>query len=323
MKRRLIMFGRIIKAGMVNFIRNAWLSIAAIAVMVITLTIVLFSVIANATFAETIRQITDKIDVSVYLKDEVNQKQTDQLIDQVKHVDNVKSVEYISKDEALKRYVDQNKDNLQLQLAISETDNPLPASLDIKPKDPNNMTPIKNFLEKPEIQKLQSEPTSYSGDRKEAIDKITQATQFFRRAGFVGVLVFAIISMLIIFNTIRMAIFNRRDELAIMRLLGASTSYIRGPFVVETIIYGIVAAIVSVTICNVLFSLSSSTFGASSLGLLDIGYANDYFARNFWTILLIQMGIGIFIGATSSMIATRRYLKFKTGRSRKLAKKKA
>ena len=323
MKRKLITLGRIIKTGLLNFIRNAWLAIAAMAVMVITLTIVLFSVIANATFTETIRQITDKIDVSVYLKDEVTPKQTEELIVQVKQVPNVKSVEYISKDDALARYREQNKDNLELQVAISQTDNPLPASLQIKPHDPNEIQQIKEFLEKPEIKDLQSEETSYSGDRKEAIDKITQATKFFRQAGFIGVLVFATISMLIIFNTIRMAIFNRRDELAIMRLLGASTWYIRGPFVVETVIYGIVAAIISVTICNLLFSLSSSAFGASSLGLLDIGYANEYFAEHFWTILLVQMLIGIFIGATSSIIATRRYLKFKPSRSRKLAKKKA
>lgn len=322
MKRKLITLNRVIKTGLLNFVRNAWLAIAAMAVMVITLTIVLFSVIANATFTETIRQITDKIDVSVYLKDDLSQKQTDSLIDQVEGIENVKSVEYVSKDEALKRYQQQNQDNLDLLLAISQTDNPLPASLQIKPKDPNNIQQIKDFLEKPEIKKLQSEETSYSGDRKEAIDKITNATKFFRQAGFIGVLVFAVISMLIIFNTIRMAIFNRREELSIMRLLGASTWYIRGPFVVETVIYGIVAAIISVTLCNILFSISSTAFGASSLGLLDISYANEYFASHFWTILLVQMIIGIFIGATSSVIATRRYLKFKTGRSRKLSKKK-
>jgi cell division transport system permease protein len=322
-KRRLITLGRIIKAGLVNFIRNAWLAVAAMAVMAITLTIVLFSVIANATFTETIRQITDKIDVSVYLKDSVDQKKTDELVSQVKSINNVKSVEYVSKEDALKRYQQQNKDNLDLLLAISQTDNPLPASLSIKPKDPNQIQQIKDFLEKKEIKELQSEETSYSGDRKEAIDKITQATKFFREAGFIGVVTFAVISMLIIFNTIRMAIFNRRDELAIMRLLGASTWYIRGPFVVETVIYGIVAAIISVTVCNLLFTVSSSAFGASSLGLLDISYANEYFADHFWMILLVQMIIGIFIGATSSVIATRRYLKFKSSRSRKLAKKKS
>lgn len=312
MKRKMITLSRILKSGLTNFIRNAWLAVAAIAVMVITLTIVLFSVIANATFAHTVKQITDRIDISVYLVDDISGDKKDQLIDDLKGMKEVKSVDYVSKDEALKRYIKQNENNLELRLAISQTDNPLPASLQIKPIDPNNIEPIRQFLETEDVKKLQSEQTSYSGDRKEAIDKITEATVFFRKAGLAGIIVFAVISMLIIFNTIRMAIFNRREELNIMRLLGASTWYIRGPFVVETIIYGIVAAVISVVLCNTLFVVSSSSFGASSLGLLDISFASNYFAENFWIILLAQLTVGILIGGVSSFIATRRYLKFKS-----------
>lgn len=312
MKRKFITFGRVIKTGLVNFIRNAWLAVAAIAVMVITLTIVLFSVIASATFQNTIQQITDKIDISVFLVDTVTEDQKKQLISQLESQSNVESVEYISKDEALDRYKEQNKDNLNLLLAISQTDNPLPASLQIKPIDPNKLQEIRDFLEKPEVLALQSEKTNYSGDRKEAIDKITGATSFLRQAGIVGIVVFAVISVLIIFNTIRMAIFNRREELNIMRLLGASTWYIRGPFVVETVLYGIISAILSVTICNILFNIQANAFNANSLGLLDIGFASKYFAENFWKILGIQLTLGILIGAVSSIIATRRYLKFKS-----------
>lgn len=313
-KRRVITLRRIIKGGGVNFFRNAWLGIAAMAVMVITLTIVLFSVIANATFAHTIAQITDRIDVSVYLKDDVKPEKREQLISQIRGLENVKSVRFISKDEALESYKKENADNPDLLVAISQTENPLPASLQIKPKDPNRINEIKAFLEKKEIKELQSEETSYSGERKVAIDKITSATAFIRRFGIAGVLTFAFISMLIIFNTIRMAIFNRRDELTIMRLLGASTNYIRGPFIVETMIYGIVSAVISIAFLNTLFIVSSSAFEASSLGLLDIGYANDYFAKHFWLFLTMQLTIGIFIGAASSFIATRRYLKFKTAK---------
>jgi cell division transport system permease protein len=293
-------------------VRNAWLSIAAMAVMLITLTIVLFSVIANATFTNTIQQITDNIDISVYLKDSVTPEQRDKLIGSIKGLTNVKSVTYLSKDDALTAYKRQNAGNAELLVAISQTDNPLPASLIIKPKDVNKIGDIKNYLDKKDVKDLQSDQTSYSGDRKEAVDKITHATDFMRRAGVVGVLVFAFISMLIIFNTIQMAIFNRRDELTIMRLLGASTSFIRGPFVVESILYGIISAVISIVLLNGLFVVSSSTLQASSLGLLDINYANDYFAAHFWLFLTLQLGVGIFIGAASSTIATRRYLKFKT-----------
>ena len=314
MNHKLITFGRIIKTGIQNFVRNATLAIAAMAVMVVTLSIILFSVIANATFTNTVQQITDKISVSVYLKDDVSEQRRNQLIEDVKKISNVKSVRYISKDEALEIYKKQNQNNPDLLAAISQTDNPLPASLDIKPKDTNKIQDIKNYLEKPDIKALQSDETSYSGERKEAIDKITRGARFFREAGVVSVITFAIISMLIIFNTIRMAIFNRRDELNIMRLLGASSWYIRGPFVVETIIYGIISAVISVSICNALFVVSSSAFDASSLGLLDIQYASQFFIKYFWLILTSQLAIGILIGAVSSVIASRRYLKFKTSK---------
>jgi cell division transport system permease protein len=109
-----------------------------------------------------------------------------------------------------------------------------------------------------------------------------------------------------------MAIFNRRDELKIMRLLGAGTAFIRGPFVVESIIYGLLSAVISILIINGAFVASNGALQASSLGLLDINYASRYFAENFLKFLTFQLMLGIVIGTASSIIATRRYLKFKT-----------
>lgn len=314
MKRKLITFNRVITAGIHNFFRNATLAVAAMAVMVITLGIILFSVIANATFANTIQQITSKIDISVYLKDSVTVTDKDKLVNDLQHMQNVKSVKYLSKDDALQNYKQQNKDNLDLLLAISQTDNPLPATIQVKPKDPNKIQEIQNYLDGPDAKALQSDKTSYSGDRKTALDKITSATKFLQQAGIVGVIVFATVSILIIFSTIRMAIFNRRDELHIMRLLGASTWYIRGPFVVESVIYGVISAVISIVLCNSIFALSATAFDASSLGLLDIKFASQYFASHFWIILAGQLAVGILIGAVSSVVATRRYLKFKTSK---------
>lgn len=311
LKRRIIELRRIIKSGLINFVRNATLAVAAMAVMVVTLTIILFSVIANATFSNTIQRTNDKISVSVYLKDSVTDKQRDKFTKDLKAIKNVKSVSYVSKDQALEIYKKLNQSNQDTLVAVSQIDNPLPASLDIKPKDPNQLQEIKNYLEKPQIKALQSDATSYSGDRKEAIDNITRTTKFFRQAGVLGVVVFALVSMLIIFNTIRMAIFNRRAEIQIMRLLGASTNYIRGPFIVETVLYGIISAIISISLCYLLFVVSPNAFEASSLGLLDIKFASKYFSNNFLVILTAQLSIGILIGAVSSIIATRRYLKFK------------
>ncbi len=313
MHRRLTTLGRIAHTGTLNFMRNITLAIAAMAVMVVTLTIVLFSLITNATFKNTIAQITDKISVSAYLKDTTTDAQAKQLVSELKHQPQIHRVQYLNKQDALKSYVTQNKANPNLITAATEAGNPIPATVQIYPRNLNEVQDIKTFLTKPENLKLQTaDSPSYNGDRKQAIDNITHATNVLRKIGVVTVIVFAVICALIIFNTIQMAIFNRRDEITIMRLLGASTNYIRGPFVVESIIYGILSAVVSILIVNSAFLASSTALQASSLGLLDINYANEYFDAHFWVFLTLQIAIGIVIGAVSSIIATRRYLKFKT-----------
>src|ERR1017187_4548802 len=143
MKRHLITFWRIIQTGIVNFMRNIGLAVAAMAVMVVTLTIVLFSIITNATFTNTIAQITSKIDISVFLKDSDSPAQTKQLIMQLEKQPNVKSVSYLSKSQALVQYIQQNNGNQQLISAINETSNPLPATILIKPVDLNKIQDIK------------------------------------------------------------------------------------------------------------------------------------------------------------------------------------
>ena len=312
-KRRFRTLLRIIHAGMVNFLRNATLAIAAMAVMVVTLTIVLFSLVANATFTNTIAQITDKIDISVFLNDDVTAVQKDKLLSDLKHLSNVKSVSYLSKEQALAAYAAQNSANASILTAATVAGNPIPATIRIKPYDLNKLSQIKDYLSTDANKKLQTTGSpSYSGDRKKAIDNITHATNILREVGIIAVGVFAVISALIIFNTIQMAIFNRRDEIQIERLLGASTAFIRGPFVVESIIYGVLSAVISLLLINSIFVAASSALQASSLGLLDINYAHQYFNAHFLILLLLQVGVGILIGAASSIIATQRYLKFKT-----------
>jgi cell division transport system permease protein len=313
MKRRFRTLLRIVHAGMVNFLRNATLAIAAMAVMVVTLTIVLFSLVANATFTNTIAQITDKIDISVFLNDDVTATQKNKLLKDIKALPNVKSVEYLSKEEALASYAKNNTSSASIISAATVAGNPIPATVRIKPNDLNRLDEIKAYLSKDSVKKLQTSGSpSYSGDRKKAIDNITHATNILREVGVIAVGVFAVISALIIFNTIQMAIFNRRDEITIERLLGASTTFIRGPFVVESIIYGILSAVISLLLINSVFVAASQALQASSLGLLDINFAHEYFNHHFLYLLLLQVGVGILIGAASSVIATQRYLKFKT-----------
>ena len=314
MQRRWTTFLRIVHSGIVNFIRNTSLAIAAMAIMTVTLTIILFSIIANATFTNTVAQITDKINISLYLKDVVTPVQTKTLLKELRALPNVQSVTYLTKAQALRTYMQQNAGNEQLLQAINATDNPLPATVQVKPKDLNKINDIRSYISKPAIMALQSDPASDSGDRRAAIDKITHATNILRQAGVIAVLVFALISVLIIFNTIQMAIFNRRDEIKIMRLLGATTWFIRGPFVVESIIYGLLSAVTSILIINAIFVTASGSLQATSLGLLDIGYSQTYFQAHYWGLLTMQLMIGIFIGAASSVIATQRYLKFKVSK---------
>jgi cell division transport system permease protein len=262
----------------------------------------------------TIAQFADKINISIYLNDAVTVDQRNTLMQSLRGLTEVKGVSFVSKDQALATYKAANASNKNLLVAINETGNPLPASIEIDPIDPAKIDQIQKVLDLPATKQLEDPQagTSYSGNRKQAIDSIAHAANILKRIGVAAVAVFAVVSMLIIFNTIQMAIFNRRDEITIMRLLGASTSFIRGPFVVESVVYGIISALISVGILNVLFVVASNALQASSLGLLDISYADTYFYKHFFLLLTLQLAIGIVIGAVSSTIATRRYLKFKT-----------
>lgn len=313
MQRKITTYLRILHTGIVNFLRNVTLAVAAMAVMAVTLTIVLFSVIANASFENTIKDITEKISVSAYLLDSTTDTQAKQLVSELKKSPNVGKVVYLDKETATQAYIDQNRDNQELVTAITQAENPIPPTIQIYPKDLSEVQAIKDFLTTPERHKLQTpDSPSYNDTRKEAIDNIAHATNVLRKIGIISVAVFAVTCALTIFNTIQMAIFNRRDEITIMRLLGASTSYIRGPFVVESMIYGLLSGIFSILIVNSAFLASSNALQASSLGLLDINYASEYFTSHFWQLLALQIASGIILGTVSSVIATHRYLKFKT-----------
>jgi len=313
MKRKFITLFRIVRTGGVNFVRGLWLALAAVAIMVITLTIILFSIVANATFGHTVDQIANQVDVSVFLQDSVTDAQAQQFVSAIRKQADVKRVDYLTKQQAQEAFVQQNGGNQSLQTAIVETGNPIPATIHVYPRDLNQIGAINKFLTTKQYQALQtSDSPSYNGDRKKAIDNITHATNILRQIGIAAVIIFAVISVLIIFNTIQMAIFNRRDEIQIMRLLGATTSYIRGPFVVETIIYGILSAAISTLLVNAVFVTASGSLQATSFGLLDISYSQQFFQGHYWLLLAMQLTLGILIGAASSVIATRRYLKFKT-----------
>lgn len=298
---------RITKTGLRNFIRNAWLSSAATAVMTITLTLVAVSYISNAALSSTIKSVVDKIDVSVYLKDSDTPEQLKAFKTRLEQTPNVAGVKYLSKSDALAEYRKQNASNAKLLEAITDADNPLPASLQIKAKDPNKLQDISDVVSRAEFKPLiqDHDGVSYGGDRKATIDRIIQTSNFFKTTGLVASLLFVIISTLIIFNTIRMAIFTRREEIEIMKLVGATSWYIRGPFIFEAALYGIIAAVIALVVIYTLV-----VGGAPRLSnYIDTRTITDFLKHNILLVTAIELAIGIGIGTLSSLFALKRYLK--------------
>lgn len=301
----MITLWRIIQAGGRNFLRNAWLSTAATAVMTITLILMTFSFISNSALSSTIKNVTDKIDVTIYLIDAATTDQVNQLKKQIAALPNVQSVQYGSKADALNEYRKQNAGNAKLLEALNETDNPLPAKLRIEVKDPNNLASISSFINQPNIKALQSDPPNYSGQRKTTIDKIVHLSQFFKRTSLVASLVFVVISVLIIFNTIRMAIFTRRSEIEIMQLVGATNWFIRGPFLVEAALYGIIAAVLALIFCY-----SILLAGADKLSnYIDIFSTVNFLRHSTLLVVMAELVTGIVIGTIASIFAMSRHLK--------------
>jgi cell division transport system permease protein len=309
MRRFFITFARQSGVGLSNFLRNSWLSTAATAIMVVTLSIVMITIIANMTFNRMVGDITNKIDISVYLTDSISSPDRNRFMAELKALPDVSRVTYISKEQALSTYRDENKDNLQLLNAISETDNPLPASFNVEPRDPNKISDIAAVIGKGENKQLQSAEPSYSGDRKLAIDRIVSIARFFKFTGVAASGVFAVISIMIIFNTIRMAIFNRRDEIEIMKLIGATKQYIRGPFLIEASLYGLIAGIVTLALSYGLLLGQADNIASYIPEVLD---TKRVFVQYAIPISLGIMVLGMVIGVLSSLLATNRYLKVYT-----------
>jgi len=299
---------RVFRYGLDNFRRNAWLTTAATVVMTITLLIIIVTVFARFVFNDTIDQVRQKIDISVYLRDEDTPAQIQKFVGDLKNVPDVTSVEYISKSQARQVFETQNKTEFSNLQALAElgSDNPFPASLKVKTKDPNKLDNLNAAIAKNKSLLDPTTPTSYSGERKEAIDKIANVSQFSETAGLVAAAVFVVISIMIVFNTIRMAIFNRRDEIEMMKLIGAEKQFIRGPFIVEAALYGVLAAVISFILMYAVVLTR-----ADSLGQYDIVVGNSVHFFQAWpaAILLAQMVVGMLIGVFSAQLAIRRYLK--------------
>ena len=312
LRRRWITFLRMCRYGVNNFSRNAWLTAAATAVMTVTLLIVFSTLVARNVLTDTVDDLKEKVDVSIYLKDDVTQKEAEGLENKLKDNDNVTTVNFISADEARTLYVDQNDvSEAQLETIAELPNNPFPAALRVAVKDLNDMGDIQTLVNKDEDFQAAISPDparkpSFAGERRTAIQNIGRTVNFAERVGLAASALFIVISILIIFNTIRMAIFNRKEEIEMMRLIGADKNFIRGPFTVEAMMYGFIAALLA-------FGLGIAALYAVKQKLVEYGIAVqptiDFIVAHSPFVLIALILLGCIIGVISSTFAVRRYLK--------------
>lgn len=308
-RRQLLAFLRMLRYGVNNFSRNAWLTIAATAVMTITLLIIFLTVAAQNVLVASIDEISQKVDMSIYLKTDTTSRQASPVMDDLMQLSNVRDVKFVSSDEARAENAEKYKGNRDMINAITQATNKLPATIRVSLKNINDTSELDHFVKDndklSEIINPDLDP-SFAGSRRAAIQNLGKWTDFAQRAGLIASVVFVAISSLIVFNTIRMAIFNRRDEIEMMKLIGADKSFIRGPFIVEATVYGVIAALVAT-------GLGIAAMALSADKLHDYGVAVqgtfDYVVAYLPLVLLAMVVLGALVGIISSLLATRRYLK--------------
>lgn len=300
---------RIIKYGSIGFIRNSFVSLSTILVMTITLFVIGSLIFIGAILTTTLNQVRDKVDVNVYFVTTAPEGNILSLKKSIEALPEVKSVEYISKEQALEAFrMRHQNDQLTLQALDELDENPLGASLSIRAKETSQYEGIAKFLESDAAVTLGETPIIEKINffqNKAAIDRLTRVIDSSEQFGLAIIIFLLIASVMITLNTIRLAIYTARDEISVMKLVGAENSYVRGPFVFEGVLYGVVAGIVTL----VLFYPLTLWLGPITEGFFNDINIFQYYLDNFGQIFLIIMGTGIFLGAVSSYLAVRRYLK--------------
>lgn len=300
---------RVLVSGGKSFARGGAVSAATVLIMTVTLAIIGSLIFLSALLTFTLNTIKDKVDVSVYFVTSASESDILAMQNKIEKLPQVASVTYTSADDALVAFRARHaSDQLTLQALDELGGNPLDASLEVRAKNPSDYDSIASFLEASPA--LSSSGTSIIdrinyAQNKEVINRLALAIQATREIGFAVVIFFAIASILIAFATIRLAIYVAKDEIAVMRLVGASNAYIQGPFIVTGIVTGITAALVVLILLWpatwYVGSKTSEWFGGFSVA----GYYSSHFPLVFGILMLS----GIALGAAASILAIRRYLK--------------
>ncbi len=295
---------RIVHYGFKNFWRNGLLSTATVAIMslasVVFFGLIIFGVISDRAAVS----IQDKIDISVYFKKSTGEDQILSIKTSLESLSEVKSVEYVSQDKALEIFKEKHKDDAIISQGINELDtNPLEASINIKAKLPDQYAAIANYLSLPNLTSY-IDSVSYAKNQA-VIDRLTGIVKNVSRGGLILTVLLGLIAGLVVFNTIRLAIYSNREEIGIMRLVGASNALVRGPLVVEGVISGVLAAVLSLIAAAPVVYFLSPHLRVFIPGL-DIFH---YFYANILMLFVYQVLFSVGIGALSSFVAVRRYLK--------------
>lgn len=297
---------RMLKMSFTNFWRNIWLSIATISVLVLTLVTLSILIALNVIGNSAIASIENKIDISVYLKPTINPEQSQTIEQHIRSLDGVSEVTFISKEQALQNFRERHKDSDLILESLTELDdNPLQPSFIVLASGTEYYQGIAKELSG-DLYKDVVQEINYK-DNKDVIERLTRITSITQRAGIGISIIFISISVLVAFNTVRLTIYTRKQEIEIMRLVGASNWFIRWPFLFEGIFYGIVATIINFGLLYpaliILGPKVNSLFINQQIDILN------YVSQNLVLVLVSQFGVAMMIGIFSSFVAIRRYLK--------------
>lgn len=299
----IVKLSRIIKYGFSGFIRNGWLSASTIIIMILALVVfeglILFNVVAKG----AVESLQDKIDISVYFKSNVSEDSVLNIKKSLEALVEVKGVQYISRDEALVEFKKAHEgDQVIIQTLEQLEENPLLSSINIKANDPRNYGTIADYLDKP-IYKDLIEKVTYTQNHI-VIERLISLVDTIKNTGAILTVFLSLLAVIITFNTIRLAIFSTSEQIGIMRLVGASNNFIRGPFIIEGIIDAVIAAVLSFLVLIPAINFASP-YIVKFIPEIDI---RIYFNTHFISLFFYQLLFGISLGIISSIIAVRRYL---------------
>jgi cell division transport system permease protein len=301
---------RILRAGFVGFWRNAFVSLASTLVMAFALFVIGALVFLGAMLDTSLTQLRDKVDINVSFLTSAPEAEILDLKSQIEGLPEVLDVQYINREEALSEFRLRHEDDQLILQALDELgDNPLGANLNIKAKETSQYEGIAKFLDSQNALEAGGENQiidriNYS-QNKVAIDRLNNVIDSIETLSFAVALLLVIISVAMTFNTVRLAIFTAKDEISVMKLVGANNKYVRGPFVVEGALSGIISAFVAL----ILFYPLTLWLGPATEAFFGGISIFDYYLNNFGQIFLIMFTTGIILGGGSSYLAVRRYLK--------------